>query len=135
MDWIDDTLAEFGRQLGVPDLRLNTRGAVRLVLGSGLHLSIEPLFRRGQQEVLLALGCPIGHGATQYAAYALQQAHAENFPPLDLQLSLSGYGEDTLLIASVRLSARAFTLQALSGAVSSLGNWLTGVTRAEAAHG
>ena len=50
MDWLDNTLTEFGRQLGLPDLRLNAQGAVRLTLASGKPMSLEPLLQNGQQK-------------------------------------------------------------------------------------
>ena len=135
MDWLDNTLTEFGQQLGLPDLRLNTQGAVRLALESGKQLSLEPLLQNGQQEVLVTLGLPVGHAAASHAQAALQMAHAESFPPLDIQLALSGQGADTLLIATTRLPARVFTVPALSGAVRTLDRWLDSVTAAGALHG
>lgn len=135
MDWLDNTLTEFGQQLGLPDLRLNTQGAVRLALESGKQLSLEPLLQNGHQEVLVTLGLPVGHAAAAHAQAALQMAHAESFPPLDIQLALSGQGADTLLIATTRLPARAFTVPALSGTVHTLDRWLDSVTSAGALHG
>jgi hypothetical protein len=67
MDWLDTTLAEFGRQLGLPDLRLNAQGVVRLALESGKQLSLEPSLQNGHQEVLVAMGLPVGHAASQHA--------------------------------------------------------------------
>ena len=32
MDWMADTIADFGRQLGIENLRLNAQGSVRLEL-------------------------------------------------------------------------------------------------------
>ncbi len=135
MDWIDDTLDEFGRQLGVDALRLNARGAVRLTLPSGMPVTLEPRVRRGHQEVLVSMGCLVGYAAPQRASRALRMAHTECFPPVDIQLALSGHGGDTLLIASTRLPARVFTASALSGAIAALGQWLSDVTAAEDRHG
>ncbi len=135
MDWLDNTLAEFGRQLGLPDLRLNAQGTVRLALESGKQLSLEPSLQNGHQEVLVAMGLPVGHAAAQHAQAALKMAYAESFPPLEIQLALSGQGADTLLIATTRLPARAFTVPALSGAVRTLDRWLDSVTAAGALHG
>jgi type III secretion system chaperone SycN len=135
MDWLDNTLAEFGRQLELPDLRLNAQGAVRLTLASGKPMSLEPLLQNGQQEVLVTLGLPVGHEAASHAQAALKMAHAESFPPLDIQLALFGQGADALLIATTRLPARAFTVSTLSGAVHTLDRWLDSVASEGALHG
>lgn len=135
MDWLDNTVAEFGRQLGLRDLRPNDQGVVRLILASGRPLSVEPDMRHGHQELLVALGHQVGHDATQHAQTALRMAHAQRFAPLDIQLAVSGHGVDTLLIASTRLPARAFTVQALSAVVSTLARWLDDVTATEETHG
>ena len=124
MDWLDETLAEFGQQLGLPSLRLNAHGVVRLSLESGKQLTLEPMVRHGYPEVLLSLGDPVGHAAAAFAQAALQMAHVERFAPLDIQLALSGHGAETLLIATTRLSARACTPQALAVAIRSLDQWL-----------
>lgn len=135
MDWIDDTLVEFGRQLGIESLRLNAQGTVRLTLTSGMPVTLEPRIRRGHQEILVSMGCTVGHAAPQRTLQALRMAHTESFPPVDIQLALSGNGVDTLLIATTRLTARGFTVTALSGAIAALGQWLSDVSSTEDRHG
>ena len=134
MDWMADTIADFGRQLGIENLRLNAQGSVRLEL-AGRPLTLESQERQGHQEVLVCIGCTVGHQAFERAQIALGRAHAENFPPMDLQLALSGHGPDTLLIAITRLPARAFTATALSSAIQGLQRWFDGVMTQEVLHG
>lgn len=134
MDWMADTLSEFGRQLGINDLRLNAQGSVRLEL-AGRLLTLESLVRQGQQEVLVCMGCTVGHQAFERAQIALMRAHAGSFPPVDLQLALSGHGPDTRLIATTRLPSRVFTASALSTAVHTLQRWFDGVMAQEMRHG
>ena len=135
MNWLDTTVAEFGQQLGLRDLHPDAQGGVRLILASGRPLSLEPDMRHGHQELLVALGHPVGHDAEQHAQTALRMAHAHHFSPLEIQLAVSGHGVDTLLIATTRLPARALTAPALSGTVSTLERWLDDVTAAQETHG
>lgn len=134
MDWVADTLTEFGRQLGIDHLALNERGSLRLEL-AGRPLTLEPQVRHGHQEVLVSMGWTVGHQAGARAQIALGLAHAESFPPVSVQLALSGQGAETRLIATTRLSSRAFSVTTLSSAIRGLQRWLDGVMAQEVGHG
>ncbi len=134
MDWVADTLTEFGRQLGIDHLALNERGSLQLEL-SGRPLTLEPQVRRCHQEVLVSMGCTVGHQACARAQIALDLAHAESFPPVSVQLALSGQGAQTRLIATTRLPSRAFSVTTLSSAIRGLQRWLDSVMAQEVGHG
>lgn len=134
MNWIHDTLSEFGEQLGIADLRLNAQGVVRLAWDTDALLTLELAQRREQQEVLVSIGRTVGHEAGQSARTALTGAHFTAFAPLDIQLAMAGGGAETLLIATTRLPARSFTPSQLSHAVRTLSHWLENVTTSGAAH-
>ncbi|MES2480724.1 MAG: hypothetical protein V4609_01905, partial [Pseudomonadota bacterium] len=45
MSWINDTVADFGRQLGMPQLDLGDHGVMQLAFASGGLLAVEPVQR------------------------------------------------------------------------------------------
>ena len=127
MSWIQDTVADFGRQLGMPQLNLGDHGVMQLVFASGGLLAVEPVQRGGQDEVLVYLGRPVGHQAPALVRVALAKAHLAKGGPWPVQTALRGNGPDAMLMALVRLPQRAFTQQVLSQAVDYLTRWLDDV--------
>lgn len=124
MAWIEDTLADFGRQLGIDGLDFGPYGVAQLQLASGSFIAVEPVRRGNEDEVLVYLGRVVGHQATQAVEVALARSHWRNGGPLAVQVGLRGAGAETFLLALVRLPERTFTAQALAHAVDYLGRWL-----------
>lgn len=127
MAWIQDTLADFGRQLGIDGLDFGPYGVAQLQLASGSVIAVEPVRRGQDDEVLVYLSRPVGHQAPQMVSVALARSHWRNGGPLPVQVGLRGRGAEAQLLALVRVPERTFTAQALAHAVDYLGRWLDDV--------
>lgn len=124
-NWINDTLARYGEQLGLPALALGEHGVAQLALQAGGMLAVEPV--PGGTDVLVYLGRPVGFDGPGVLRRALAHAHHANALPMPVQVALSGDGPEALLLALVRVPEREFTEQALARAVDYLGRWSDGV--------
>lgn len=123
--WINDTLARYGAQLGLPSLALDETGVAQLALQAGGMLAVEPV--PGGTEVLVYLGRPVGFDGPGVLRRALALAHHASALPMPVQVALSGDGPDALLLVLVRVPERELTEQALVRAVEYLGRWTDGV--------
>lgn len=124
MNWIEDTVAEFGKQAGIPGLSLGQKGVVQLGYKNGGLLALEAVEREGQVEVVVYLGRPFGFQAPRVLRCAMEHAHFSHADPLPVQVALRGTGPDTLLLVLARLPERQFTPQSLTQAVDTLTRWL-----------
>lgn len=127
MNWIHDTLADFGRRLGITDLGLGQHGAAQLQLQSGTLIAIEPVQRHGQEEVLVYVGRPVGHQAGRWLRAGLERLHFRHGGPFALQVAVRGQGPDALLLCLARVPAREFTPQMLDRCVDVLVQWHDGL--------
>ena len=124
MSWVHDTLADYGRRIGIERLDFGSHGVAQLQLESGGLVAVEPVEREGQDEVLVYIGRPAGHDAGRVYAAALAKAHHSHGGPFALQVALRGHGPEALLLALTRLPERSFTPQTLAHAVDHLRRWL-----------
>jgi len=126
LNWVHETLAEFGRELGLTDFGTGTHGVAQLRLESGALLAVEPV-RRGKEdgvdEVLIYFGQPLGFEAATLRRRALEKAHFLRGGPYPIQIATRGEGPQALLLMLVRLPERAFTRQTLGHVVDYLGRW------------
>ena len=129
MGWIEDTVADFGRRIGLPELDFGTHGVATLSFDSGALLAVEPVQRGACGEVLVYLGRPLGYDAPRLVRAALKRAHFDQAGSMDVQIGTRGQGPDTLLVALIRLPEREFTPQALERALEYLNRWLDSLTR------
>lgn len=129
MGWIEDTVADFGRRIGLPGLDFGTHGVAQLAFDSGALLAVEPVERGGRGEVLVYLARPLGHEAPRLVRAALKRAHFDQAGAMDVQIGTRGQGPDTLLVALTRVPEREFTPQALERALDHLNRWLDSLTR------
>ncbi len=124
MNWIDDTLADFGRRLGLDHLDCGAHGVAQLTLAGGGLIAIEPVTRGDEEEVLVYVGRRVGHDAPRLLRRALARAHHTEVGSLPVQVALRGQGPDTLLLALLRLPTREFTPQRLDRAFEHFNRWL-----------
>lgn len=125
MNWVNDTLAEFGRRLGIAALDFGPHGVAQLALPSGGWLAVEPVQRsEADDEVLIYLGHPLGFDAPRRLRQALERAHYAAAGVFPLQLATRGEGSESVLIVLTRVSAREFTPQRLDQAVEALSRWV-----------
>lgn len=122
--WIDDTLGQFGEQLGLPGLCLGAHGVAQLELQAGGLLAVEPA--PGGADVLVYLGRPLGFDGSTVLRQALARAHHAAAHPTPVQLAVRGDGPDALLLVLVRVPAQEFSVHALGRAVEYLGRWSDG---------
>ena len=130
MTWVHDTVAEFGRQLGIDNLGFDKHGLVQLQMHSGALLAVEPAQRGQTPEVLVYLIRPAGHMAANMLRKGLAKAHYSNGGSMPVQVVIRGGGPEAMLLALVRLPERAFTTQTLAQAVDYVGRWLDEVQAA-----
>ena len=127
MSWVHDTVAEFGRQLGIEGLDFGAHGVAQLQLQSGGLLAVEPVRRGETDEVLVYLGRPTGFDAAGLLRRALVKAHHGQAGAMPVQVALRGDFPDALLLALVRMPERDFTLQSLGQALDYLRRWHEGL--------
>ena len=125
MNWMQDTLEEFGRQLGLPALRLSDSGVAQLDLQAGGMLAIEP--SPGGEEVLVYLGRPLGFEGAAVLRSALEHAHHDAAHPVAVQVGVRGSGPEALLLVVARIPVAEFTVPALGRVADYLGRWSDGV--------
>lgn len=131
MQWVHDTMAEFGRQLGLDRLGFGGHGVVQLQMDSGSMLVVEPVQRGARaQEVLVCLARPAGHRASRALVNGLAKVHFRSGGGWPIQLATRGTGPDVMLLAVVRLPERAFTPAALHQVFDYLLRWLDEVQAA-----
>ena len=134
MTWVDDTIAEFGRTVGLAGLACDASGAVQLSLESGGVLGIHRVQAGACGEVIVLMGRQAGLERDRLVVRALALAHFRNAPALPVQVALRGEGPDALLLAAVRLSDRHFTLASLTHAIDFLTAWLDRVASGRDGH-
>ena len=116
MNWIDSTIAAFGRSLGLEMLELDEDGCLAFELDDGGLLGIQRLGDDEQSPVRVSLARPAGiaPGAALRRAFAL--ADFRRTPLWQAQVSLDG-GQ---IAIGLRLAANAFVPSALEDAVPEL---------------
>jgi len=119
MQWVAATLEEFGRQIGIADLRLNERGVTQLALQSGTTLAIEA--RAG--EVLIYTTQMLAFEDEALKLRALRAADFHNGTSFPIQIGLTGSGMDASLVVLTRVPERSFNLPLLSQAFDYLCRW------------
>ncbi|MEY4653652.1 MAG: hypothetical protein RI884_2233 [Pseudomonadota bacterium] len=130
MHWFQDTIAAFGRQLGMANLAAGSDGALQLAVGDDTLIGIESApMKAGEADadgLVFALR-PIGLHQLSVLHRALEQAHLSQHPTLALQVGLRQSPHDHQLLAVVRIPSRSFTADQLSQAVDFLIRWLDDV--------
>ena len=97
MSWVNDTLQEFGHQMGVKDLNFGEHGVAQLVFQSGSVLAVEPVQREEISEILVYLSRPLGFDGPQILRSALKKAHYKQAGMLVVQVAVCGQDPDALL--------------------------------------
>ncbi len=120
MNWIEDTLADFGRLMGIDQLQADAQGRLQLELGGGDLLSVESHEREGEEEVLVHLSVPVGYQAAVWVQRALARCHEEAAARWPLQMGVRGTGSEARGLLLVRTPARGFTPQSLGQMVDTL---------------
>jgi type III secretion system chaperone SycN len=123
MDWIADTLTDFGRQLGIDNLQADAEGRLSLQFDNGGLLSVEQVQRAGQDEMLVFWMTPVGYQAGAWVRKALARCHEAGDSRWPVQVGLRSGGPDTQGVLLDRTPARGFTPQALGQVMDLLRRW------------
>jgi type III secretion system chaperone SycN len=87
MTVLDDTIAEFGRSMGIEDLRLNDNGTVVLSIHSLGLLGLDRAGTHGE-SVLISLTRPLPSVRSGKWAELLAATHPQAHPPAGLQIGV-----------------------------------------------
>ena len=87
MTVVDDTIAEFGRSMGIDDLRLNESGTVVLSVQSLGLLGLDRAGARGE-SVLVSLTRPLPPVCEGKWSALLAATHPQSHPPAGLQIGV-----------------------------------------------
>ena len=112
MSWIDETVADFGRRLGVAQLGMQN-GFVQLALSQGGMLGLA----QGEGEVKIWLVRPFELNQRHALERALRECDFRRRSPFPLQAGLRG---DNELVILARIPERAFNTPALEQALDVL---------------
>ena len=115
MNLIAETVAEFGRSIGLPDLRLRANGGVVLALQSIGTLAID-VGGPTQESVIVSLSRPFEASAAPDSRRLLTLAHYRSRSPLPVQV---GIARDHLVLAVV-LPQEEFTLAKITEVIRML---------------
>jgi type III secretion system chaperone SycN len=114
MSWLDDTLAEFGGRIGVPDLAFGPGGFVQIALGQGGMLGIAQS-DGGVMQVWLTR--PVERAQRAALERGLVECDFRRGQPFPMQAAL--HGDDGLVLLA-RIPERAFTTPALEQVLDAL---------------
>lgn len=123
MTWVQNALADYGRQLGFSALALDEHGVAQIELQSGWVLAMELVPRGSEEDVLVYLIRPLGYEGTSTKLKALKRTHYLQTPGLPLQLACRGDGPDEQMIVLTRMGSRRCTPQVLGQTFDSLRAW------------
>lgn len=116
---IEQTLAAYGEQIGVPSLRFDARGAATLKTASGRLLAVE----RGNEDVLVYVTQPLGYDAAATLHQAFKHAHFSRHGELPVQVATRDEHGERSLIGLVRIPERDFTVLRLQQTLDHLSRW------------
>ena len=110
MNWVEDTIRDFGRGMGVENLSFNNEGFLCLDIETLGSLFIE----RIEEAVIVYLAREIPQHVTGILGKALALCHYREGLPFAVN---AAFREENLLIFSVRLSENEVSLPVLERAV------------------
>ena len=113
MSWLDDTVAEFGSRLGVPNLAFGPDGFVQLALSQGGLLGLA----QAEGVVKVWLARPVEPSQRAALERGLAECDFRRGSPFAMQAGLQG---DDGLVFLARIPEREFTTPALEQALESL---------------
>lgn len=118
MDWVDTVIEDFGRQIGVPDLRLHSDHRLRLAADDGSSIGIISLPEIPLPELVVYLARPITYLNFAHLRSALQVPHFRNAHIWPLQVAASGKE----IFIAVRIPQRSISLSTINHSIKLLKN-------------
>lgn len=120
MNWVEQVISEFGRNIGIPSLALDSRQRLSLGLSSGRTLTLAYLPDLPIPEVIVSMSSPSNYSPTRVLIDMLQRPHFESTPGWTLQ---TGITEDSLFF-TLRIPERAFRLNTLENSIDTVEKFL-----------
>ena len=114
MIWVERTIEEFGRSIGIPGLRFNSKGLVHLTLEAMGSLFVE----KADGAVLVYLAREAPFLSVPALTKALARCHYEENHAYPVHAALRGENQ---LVFLVRMEQNDFTLPALETVITLLG--------------
>lgn len=109
MRWINDTVAEFGNSIGIPSMRLDNSGRLRLNAGDGSNFGIVYISTVTPAEVILFRAISLDYLTPDHFRKALKLADFRNLRQWQIQV---GCNRKQLVLA-IRFPERAFIVSTL----------------------
>lgn len=116
MNWINDTIRDFGISISIPDLALDNRGKLDLDLPNNARLRISSLTDLPLPEVLVSRSESIFYPSNEILVELLKLNDFRNAAEWPIQ---TGISEQELWI-SMRIPERSFVVNVLEQALSNL---------------
>ena len=113
MSWIDDTLRELGRSMGLDSLAFDANGVVQLAFERTGTLGLERL----EREILIYLRRPLSHPDAATLRRALSLCHYDENAPFCVQPALQADGQ---LLFALRIGHPEFQLPLIERALAFL---------------
>jgi type III secretion system chaperone SycN len=116
MNWVDQTIAEFGRDIGIPSLALEADRRLQLQLQNESTIQIQHFPDLPIPEVVISRSEPIRfiHAFALRKALEIADFRAASSWPLQAAAN------DTNLILAMRIPERAFAMNVLERAMTQL---------------
>ena len=116
IDWVTETVRDFGRTIGIPELALDEDGCVAFEVESDGILGVQDLETSGSNEVLISLAKPLPHPPGISVRSVLRMSDFRVNPKWQLQAAI----RDADLVVTLRTPRHSFLLNALEEAIESL---------------
>jgi type III secretion system chaperone SycN len=87
MDWIQSAINDFGNSIGLPGLRLDDDGSLRLRTGSGGSIELHHLSQDDEGALVIAYGEPAPYDLAERLRRALQHADLRRNQATPLQVA------------------------------------------------
>jgi hypothetical protein len=113
MNWINQTVAEFGLSIGIPTLALDEKLSLRLQMQDNSSIFISHLPNLAIPEVLVGRSITMQYKTTETLRAALKSADFRTPTQWPLQVAAN----DKELIFVMRITERAFVLNVLEKAL------------------
>lgn len=116
MNWIDQSIREFGNSIGIASLRFDEDGVLRLGTGSGGSIEVHHQRDQSPPTMLVIASEPIGFNGPARLREALKLADFRRQCAWPLHVALDG---DQLVLAA-RMDERSFSHSALETVLDQL---------------
>ena len=116
MAWVETVIADFGKSIGLPNLRLGINNKVTLRIGARFHITISHHDKFPIPEILISNKIPASHIPYEQARYLLEISQYELAPQRVLQCSMN----ENYVIISTRIFERALSLNILESAIDNI---------------